>query len=174
MAKNAEIKHETPEISAELLGQTLVEVDLFALPQEEGDKVSLRYHASIDLPEKLAENRYFFRCEFSVTKRKAGSDDALQSVMASYACILQHPSNDISAVEVTGKKFVATSAWNAFSSLFALVSHQMKTPFPPLPPTPGGVISSGRSSFEDYDVDEAEEAVADEELGLTPSEDGEI
>lgn len=157
MAKAAKPKTETPEVTIELLGQSLVEVDLMALPHVDGEKVELRYHASIDTPEKLEDNRFFFRCDFSVTKKKAGSDEELQSVMATYGCILQHPSDDIPTVEAVGKSFVATSAWHAFSSLFAVVSHQMGTPFPPLPPSPGGVASSGRSSFEELELNEAEE-----------------
>ncbi|MCM2434156.1 hypothetical protein [Agrobacterium rosae] len=156
MAKEAKEKKSQPKaVRVRLLAQSLIDVEILALP-DESEKVELRYHASIDRPEKVGENRYFFRCDFSVTKKRAGTDEDLQAVRAMYGCMFEHPSEDLTKVEMDGKKYVSTSAWNAFCSLFAIVSHQMRTPFPPLPPTPGGVDSSGRSSLEEFELTEEE------------------
>lgn len=161
MAKAAkEKKSGAKSVTSKLLAQSLVDIDLFAAP-DDSEKVELRYGASIDTPENVGENRYFFRCDMSVTKKKAGTDENLQYVKAMYACMLEHHSDDIESVTSTAKKYVATSAWNAFSSLFAVVTHQMRTPFPPLPPTPGGVVLSGRSSFEEFEIPEDEDTSDD-------------
>lgn len=156
MAKEAKTKKAPSKIVARLLAQSLVEINLLANAEVEGEKVELRYHASIDSPEKLSDNNYYFRCNFSVTKKMVKTEEDVQSVDATYACLLQHPSDDLSKVGETAKKYAATSAWNAFASLFAVVTHQMRTSFPPLPASPGGIASSGRGSFDDDINDESE------------------
>ncbi len=159
MAKEAKTKNAPSKVTAELLAQSLVEVNLLANADGEGEKVELRYNASIDTPEKLESDKYYFRCNFSVSKRKVEAEEDVQSVVAIYACILQHPSDDLVKVKETAKKYAATSAWNAFASLFALVTHQMRTSFPPLPASPGGIASSGRGSFDHDDVNDKSETV---------------
>ncbi len=148
MAKSAKSKKEPATVTSKLLAQSLVEVDLVARPEVvESDKVELRYSAMLDTPEEIGENKFFFRCNFSVVKRNSDTDEELQAVMATYACILQNSSDDMLKVAASCRRYVATSVWNAFTSLFAVVSHQMRAPFPPLPPSPGGVGASGVSSF---------------------------
>ena len=159
MAKEAKTKKVPSKIVARLLAQSLVEVNIFAQPEDEGDKVELRYHASIDSPERLIDNKFFFRCNFSVTKKKVEAEEDGQSVEATYGCILQHPSDDLSMVEETAKRYAGTAAWNAFASLFAVLTHQMRTSFPPLPASPGGIGSSGRSSFDEDDANDEKEKV---------------
>ncbi|WP_141683776.1 hypothetical protein [Rhizobium sp. AC27/96] len=147
MGKSAASQKAPGKVSHRLVAQSLVDISIDVSPEPEGDKIELRYNVAVDEPVQIEEHQYFFTCHLTVGKRAPDDEEDFVSVSATYACILRHSLSNSGDVISAAKRYAATSIWGAFSGLFAIISHQMRTSFPPLPPTPAAVDATGDPSL---------------------------
>lgn len=131
---------------------TLFDVSINVHPTDDPGDGSLNYSVSITPPVGSIEDKFTFRCEIVVGRKKKSADNNFIEVGASYGFLLDANEHSEENLLIAAKLYAATSVWSSFGSLFAVVSQQMKVEFPPLPTFPNTV----RIQSDDELVDEDE------------------
>lgn len=127
---------------------TLFDVSIDIQPTDDPGDSSLNYDVFITPPARAMEDKFTFRCEIEVGRKKTDADDNFISVGASYGFLVDaNELNEENLLNVA-KLYAATSVWSAFGSLFSVVSQQMKVEFPPLPTFPGNIRVQPDDEFE--------------------------
>jgi hypothetical protein len=137
MAKKSNKPHET--VGAEIAFVTLFDIQIDVEPVEDADDARLTYDIFITKPRQYEKNRYGFRTYISTGKKKDGAENNFIQVSAEYGCILSAAGIAESDVEKIAQYYAGTTVWGIYSSLFAVVTHQMRIEFPPIPSSPGKV-----------------------------------
>lgn len=134
---------------------TLFDVQIDIEPVDNIKDSGLTYDIFVTPPERNGEGQFTFRCEVAVGRKKKDQEQNFIEIAATYGLIVASDNdNDDENMEVA-RHYAATSAWASFASLFAVISHQMKVEFPPLPPYPG--VVDVRVMEEDEEILEAED-----------------
>ncbi|UXR93901.1 hypothetical protein [Agrobacterium tumefaciens] len=118
---------------------TLFDVSIDIQPTDDPIDSSLTYDVSITPTAGSLEDKFTFRCHIAVGRKKKDSDENFITIGASYGFLIDANELDEENLLHVAKLYAATSVWSSFSSLFSVVSQQMKVEFPPLPTFPGNV-----------------------------------
>lgn len=111
-----------------------VEVQVEELDAEAEYKLS--YDIFVTSLQELGEGLFGFTCHATVGKKRPDQEQLKVQISAAYACSVYSPNATVKTLEPIAKGYAGTMIWSQFTSLFGILSHQMRIEFPPLPVTP--------------------------------------
>lgn len=147
MANNAKKPRKRP--SSQIGALTLIDVDIDFDPELESEhEIEASFQARITQPtavevqDETVQDAVVFQAHMRIGKGRKDAEDFTTMLTATYFCAMRY--KDASEEEILElAKFVAqTTIWNNFTSLAAIVTQQMGSEFPVLPPHPGSVAVS--------------------------------
>ncbi|WP_093231930.1 hypothetical protein [Sinorhizobium sp. NFACC03] len=118
---------------------TLFDVDVYVNEPDSEEEYRLTYDVYISNLQELTDGLFGFTCHVAVGKKHTENEESFIQISAAYACSVFSEGGSLESIETVAKGYAGTIVWSQFTSLFGLLSHQMRIEFPPLPVTPSGV-----------------------------------